>query len=233
MKASLALIPMVGVMLLGTESFAANCTDSIPAPKYQVGDKFTWKYANGKERVWEITGLEGNLTEVKWSDGNSVWDSDKEGTYFFDQDRVIRKGVTKNGVVLLSPKPGAFSMIGIKDVDFPLQMGKAWNISYITGRFEPLRGPGNPIVFYSNLRVIGCEEVATLAGKFLALKIESVEGFLVPTSARGWGTIYRWYSPDAKNIVKVEFGRWIGDTTAVLNWSTPPINYELRNLVLR
>jgi hypothetical protein len=225
-KALLALIPIVGVILLGTVSFAANCTDPVPAPKYQVGDRFAWKYANGKERVWEVTGLEGNLTQVKWTDGNSSWASDNEGTYFFDQDWVIRKGVTKKGDALLSPKIGAFSLIGKKDLDFPLQMGKTWNFM---SQNRSRLGLEN---FSSSLKVVGCEEVVTLAGKFLALKIETVEK---ASLSSGWGTIYRWYSPDAKNIVKAEFGMWTGGsyTAGIWGGTTRSTAYELMKLELR
>ena len=63
MKALFALISILGVTLLGTASFAATCNEPVPAPTYQAGDKFTWKYTYGsgdllppsEERVWEVT----------------------------------------------------------------------------------------------------------------------------------------------------------------------------------
>jgi hypothetical protein len=226
-KALLALIALCGVMLLGTASFAATCPESVPAPTYQVGDRFTWNYTNGKERVWEVTGVEGNLTQVKWSDGGALLNSDTAGNYFLDQDWVIRKAVNKNGDELLSPRLGAFAMIGKKFLDFPLHMGKAWNVSYQT------RLPnGNMDSFYTNLKVVGCEEVATPAGKFLALKIEAKE---VPSHFGGWQEIYWWYSPDARNLVKNEFGRRYGFSGAVTAglWGPPPQAYELMKLELR
>jgi hypothetical protein len=230
MKAFLALISIVAVMLLGTESFAANCNGPVSAPTYHVGDRFIWQYAGGNERVWEVTGLEGNLAQVKWRDGAATWASENEGTYFIDQDWVIRKGVTKRGDVLLSPRVGAFSKLGIKDLDFPLQVGKRWEFNH-QARFWDGAGIST---FSWTLRVVGCEEVATLAGKFLALKIEAVESALFSGT---YGTISRWYSPDAKNIVKVEFGTWggIGAGTPYNkgDWSTSPAAYEIMKLELK
>ncbi len=226
MKAFLALILILGVSLLGTASFAATCKEPVSAPTYQVGDKFTWKYSNGKEKVWEVTRVDGNLAKVNWSDGASRYENDREGIYFLDQDWVIRKGVNKKGEELLSPKIGAFSMIGIKDLDFPLRMGKTWSFKFLN------RAAHQGIYFfYMALKVIGCEEVVTPAGKFLALKIEISEENASSVMG-GSGTIYRWYSPEAKNIVKTEFGRWLGNFYNP-NWSTIPLDYELTKLELR
>ncbi len=229
MKGLFVLISIIGVILLGTASFAGSCTDPVPAPKYQVGDKFTWQYTNGKVKVWEVKGFEGNLAEVNWSDGEAVWASDSEGTYFLDQDWVIRKGINKKGEVFLASKFGAFSLLGVKGLDFPLQIGKTW---YFTAQSKGTSGGGQlgdgPTDW--TLRVVGCEETATLAGKFLALKIEVTE---IPRVANSWGTRYWWYSPEAKNIVKVEFGRWAGSSGVHGGWSTRPIDYELLKLELK
>ncbi len=230
MKACIVLIFIVGVTLLGTDNFAANCNDPVPAPKYQVGDTFIWKYVSGDERVWEVTGFEGNLARVTWRDGLAIWANDKEGTYFFDQDWVIRKGVAKGGDVLLSPRVGPFSKLGMKELDFPLRVGKSWGFKH-QSRVSWSASPTN---FYWTLSVVGCEYVSTLAGKFFALKIEAVE---TDETYHGWGKIHWWYSPEAKSIVKVQFGNWTGTAPSSVQqvgvWSTRPVDYELVKLELK
>ncbi len=223
MKALLALISLAGVMLLGPASFAANCNDPVPAPTYKLGDRFSWKYDNGKERVWEVTGLDGNLAEVKWGDGVMRLDTDSAGTYFLDQDWVIRKGVTKQGKAVLSPKVGAFSMIGKKILDFPLHLGRTWDVAYIDVAFG-----GGITTNYLHLKVVGCEEVTTQAGKFPALKIESK---LSSWSYNYWEVRYQWYSPDAKIIVKDELHRNYNPPWIYRLPSLP--GYELMELELK
>ncbi|HWU37363.1 MAG TPA: hypothetical protein VN203_06895, partial [Candidatus Acidoferrum sp.] len=203
------------------------CPESVPAPTYQVGDRFTWKYTDGKERVWEVTGLDGNLAQVRWSDGDSRWTSENEGTYFLDHDWVIRKGINKKGVAVLSPGLGAFAMMGKKLLDFPLHMGKAWSLTYAA------IGPwGSPMTYVSSLNVVGCEEVVTLAGKFLSLKIENR---LAVGGYTNWALTHLWYSPDAKNIVKIEvvepFRMVMSPSTGVV--IVPIAAYELTRLDLK
>jgi len=233
MKTFVALIALVGLMLLGcshgglpdTVSFAATCPESVPAPTYQVGDRFTWKYSNGKEMVWEVTGFEGDLAEVKWSDGDPRTDSDSAGTYFLGKDWVIKKGVDKQGNAVLSSATAAFSLIGIKVLSFPLRLGQTWQFGYQSRGY--LAGA---LTTYSTIRkVVGCEVVATLAGRFLALKIEQTE------TEKTWGgdtVTYHWYSPDAKNIVKVEFSGSYGKYSGAGFYSHRP-DYELIKLELR
>ncbi len=204
MKALCALISLLGTSLLGTASFAATCTDPVPAPKYHVGERFTWRYTNENKylfpppeehRVWEVTGFDGDLAQVKWSDAG-MGSSDNEGTYVLDRDWVIRKGVNKKGKAVQSPEIGAFALLGKKVLAFPLEVGKVWNFSY-----ENLSSYRNIRVYSVDLKVVGCETVATPAGKFPSLKIIGDR-----SNVSGRGLIHQWYSPDAKNIVKLEYG---------------------------
>jgi hypothetical protein len=224
-KTLLALVSLAGVMLLGPASFAANCNDPVPAPTYKLGDRFTWKYANGKVRVWEVTGLDANLAQVKWSDEGMRLGTDNAGTYFLDQDWVIRTGVTKQGKAVLAPKMGAFSMIGKKILDFPLHLGKAWDVTFVDV------SPGGSVATnYGHLKVVGCEEVTTPAGKFPALK---VEGKVSVWSYNGWEIRNQWYSPDAKNIVKNEFDRRYIPFASPSGPPPPLPDYELMKLELK
>jgi uncharacterized protein DUF3108 len=199
---------------------AALCKEPVVAPQYQVGEKFTWNYASGKQRVWEVTGVEGNLAQIKWSDLSMVSNSEKEGVYFLDPDWVIQKAISKQGEVILPPNPRqAFMYLGLKILDFPLQIGKSWSVAY---RGTNLWGYQREYVV--QFKVVACEEVSTPAGKFPAVKIESYHTS-VTTMARG--SANRWYAPDAKNVVKFE---------CVPNedyWTTMPPDYELIGLELK
>jgi hypothetical protein len=199
---------------------AAICKEPVSAPQYQVGEKFTWNYADGKQRVWEVTGVEGNLTQIKWSDESMASNSEKEGVYFLDPDWVIQKAISKQGEVILPPNPRrAFMTLGLRYLDFPLQIGKSWRVTY-----RGTNSSGNLRDYVVHLKVVGCEEVSTPAGKFLAVKIESYHTAM-PTMASG--SAKWWYAPDAKNVVKFE---------CVINadyWGTFPPDYELIGLELK
>ncbi len=204
MKTFGALISLFGVMLLASASFAATCPESVPAPKYNVGDRFVWGYAGGSEKKWEVTGVDGNLAEIKWNDEGSRWTYDNAGTFFLDQDWVIRRGINKRGKEVLSPSTGNFAILGKSLLPFPLHVGKAWEVSYVSSLM-----PSNHSIdlYFFTQKVVGCEEVTTPAKKFLALKIDAE--FTNATRA-GWGTIHQWYSPEAKNIVKFHFVQCYG-----------------------
>jgi len=184
------------------------------------------KCFDGKEKVWEVTGFDGNLAQVKWSDGASRWDNDSAGTYFLDQDWVVRKGVTKKGDALLSPRMGPFAIIGKKVLSFPLYVGKTWDFNSEDRSLMQ----GGRTNFYTYLKVIGCEEVGTRAGKYLALKIEAR---LVPLGGSSWDITYWWYSPDAKNIVKKELGQFYEPYAGLHGRPFRPPDYELMEVELK
>jgi len=205
MKVFGAFISLVGVMLLGSVTFAATCPESVPAPQYQVGDRFVWEYTNSGEKVWEVTGINGGLTEIKWSDPDARLARDNAGTYFLDRDWVITKGLDKQGNVVMSPKPSyltnAFTLVGKKLLDFPLHLGKAWDVSFMGIYSYSAIKP-----FYLSVKVVGCEEVATRAGTFQAVKIA---GTLTDGANTGWRPMYLWYSPAAKNIIQYRTGQCV------------------------
>lgn len=223
MKKWLAFGVSLSIVLLTRNSLAASCNEPVKAPQYQVGDRYTWKYQNGKEATWDVVGFDNNLAQIKWTDQTNSLESEKEGMYFIDQNWIRQKGANSKGEVVLPPAMGAFSFLGKNYLDFPLQVGKKWSFTYQT---RSVAGP--PSFYRLDLKVVGCEEVTTRAGKFLSLKIESTQTNVAGGS--GWGTIYRWYSPDAKNIIKIEFGAFSHNYW--LN-NNPPPGYELIRLELK
>jgi hypothetical protein len=199
---------------------AAICKEPVFAPQYQVGEKFIWEYTDGKKRVWEVTGVEGNLAQITWNDEKMPSDSEKEGVYFLDPDWVIQKAISKQGEVILLPNPRrAFMTLGLRYLDFPLQIGKSWTVT-----FQGSNLTGKPRSFVVRLKVVACEEIATPAGKFPAVKIESYHTAIDIMMS---GSAKSWYAPDAKNVIKFEceFNRDY--------WGSPPPDYELIGLELK
>jgi hypothetical protein len=200
---------------------AAICKEPVSAPQYQVGEKFTWNYTDGKKRVWEVTGVEGSLAQITWSDEKMLSNSEKEGVYFLDPDWVIQKAISKQGEVILPPNPRrAFMTLGLRYLDFPLQIGKSWRVTY---QGTNLRGSRR--LYVVSLKVVACEEIATPAGKFPAVKIESYHTAIdiMMSGSATW-----WYAPDAKNVVKFE-----SEINNPDYWGSPRPDYELIGLELK
>ncbi len=176
---------------------AVDCGEPVPAPRYQVGDKWVLRNEKGEESVSEIVAFEENYAKMKWA---TPWLSpDKEGVIFLDADRVIRKGIRPNGQVVTAQGVGwPYDRIGEKDLDFPLQVGKKWAFTY--------RGSAGDIG-WRNHRVVTCEEISTPAGKFSALKIEVELRF-----PRWSGTYHFWYAPAIKGSIKLKFPAGFGPT---------------------
>jgi hypothetical protein len=171
-------------------ALAADCGEPVPAPKYQVGDKWVSRNEKGVESIREVVSFEGDLAKVRWS--NPSMEPDKEGTILIDSDGVIRKAIRSNGEVVTAQGVGRpYDLIGQRELGFPLQVGKKWSFTYRTAG-------GN--TGWRNYRVVACEEVSTPAGKFPALRIENE--IRVP---RWSGTYHFWYAPAVKASIKWKF----------------------------
>ncbi len=183
---------------------AADCGESTPAPKFQVGDKWVWRDEKGGESTREVVGFEGDLAQVKWADPRAT--QDKEGMAFIDPYGVTRKAIRPNGEIVTKQAVGAYVTIGQKVMDYPLQVGKKWELSFLT---QPRSGLGTLQSYTNRYSVLGCEEVLTPAGKFPALKIEiesSVQG------GRYSGILHIWYASKAKASVRRQYvpSQWWG-----------------------
>jgi hypothetical protein len=202
MKTGSMLIPGLGLWLLmatggGKALAAVDCGEPVPAPKLQVGEKWVSRNEKGAEGMREVVASEGDLAQIKWT--SPAAEPDKEGVVFIDPEGVIRKAIRPNGEVVTKQGRGRpFDLIGQRELDFPLQVGKTWNFGYMSGS-------GDFGTRY--YRVVACEEVSTTAGKFSALKIEAE--IRVP---RWSGTYHFWYAPKVKNNVKWKFPGGFGRT---------------------
>ncbi len=192
---ALAVVVLVG-MTWGAQAFAAACGEPRSAPTYQVGEKWTWRGEQGVEWSNSVEQVEGTVAQIRGPNGEVA---------LFDKDWIIRQVKPKNGE--LTTQQGAkYTTIDQKTMDFPLQVGKAWQYTFY-GHTSNGRG-----VFTERQKIIACEEVATPAGKFQAFRLEgTVKG---PMAS---GTFFRWYAPQVKQYVKQQYmhsGSWAWDSAA-------------------
>ncbi len=188
---------------------ATDCGEPVPAPKYQVGDKWISRNERGVESMREVVGLEGDLAKVKWA--NPTAEPDKDGIVFIDPEGVIRKAIRPNGEVVTKQGRGRpFDLIGQKELDFPLHVGKRWDFDYMSGSGDLGKR------YYS---VVACEEVSTPAGKFPALRIETE--IRLP---RWKGTYHFWYASAVKAGIKWKFPGGFGRTAL----DSELVRYELK-----
>ena len=159
---------------------ATTCGEPAPVPRFQVGDKWTWRDNGGKEATDEVIQVEGDTTQIRWNSGDVA---------YLDKNRILQKVRKKNGEVVSTQGTGDYRAIGQKVMDFPLQIGKTWKYSF-TG--APDSNLGTLQTYTQSYSVLSCEEVTTPAGKFSAFKIEVNQR----VATRGSGGIYYfWYAP--------------------------------------
>ncbi len=187
---SSALVVMLLAMAPPQTFAGTTCSEPVPAPRFVVGEKWTWRGERGEETTDEVIHVEGETTEIKWTNGDIA---------FLDKDRVLRKVLRKNGEVITTQGAGAYTTVGQKVLDFPLQIGKKWEYSYFanasSGRYPML-------TYYQRYEVVSCEEVTTPAGKFSTFKVR-VDQNTVGISMTG--TYYFWYAPEVKQSVKRQY----------------------------
>jgi hypothetical protein len=190
-------------------ALAADCGEPVSAPKYQVGDKWVTRNEKGAEAASEVVEFEGDYAKIKWA---TPWlTPDKEGVVIVDADRVIRKAIRPNGEMVTTQGVGRpFDLIGQKELDFPLQVGKKWAFTYRSAAGD---------TGWRNYRVLACDEISTPAGKFSALKIENE--IRLP---RWSGTYHFWYAPAAKASIKWKFPGGFGPTAL----DSELVRYELK-----
>jgi hypothetical protein len=120
-----------------------KCTDkSAQAPSVVAGEQWTIKDDKGREFTTRIVGTEGGLTKMEWANGDMA---------FYDEALVLRKVLRKNGEVLTKPGAGAYVTIGHKTLDFPLEVGKKWDYSYMG---QPAGGLGTMMSYLNRFEVV-------------------------------------------------------------------------------
>ena len=200
-------------LLLGTATTqvyaAVSCGEPLLAPTYHVGDNWTWRGEKGQEATDEVIQVEGDTTQIKSQNGDIA---------FVDKDRVLQKVQKKNGEVVTKQGAGTYTTVGKKVLDFPLQVGKKWDYSYVSA---PSSNAWGLQTYFQHFEVVACEEVTTPAGKFPAFKVRVDQSTVGSTG----GTYYMWYAPDVKTTVKRQYiaSRWWSTTS-----DTELIKYECK-----
>jgi len=160
--------------------------DKVDVPVWNVGDKWTIS----EDVVVTVMNADQDSYTVKYltSRGEITFICDKSSLnrlYYVNKDKRIKyEGRNK------------------RLLNFPLQIGKTWTDQYIT-RSAALGS--QETTYLETFTVLGWEEVAVLAGKFKALKLEYKQETAGQTGNRPKeGKVWYWYSPDVKYIVKCQ-----------------------------
>jgi len=208
MDRRMIVVPIAILLLtIWGAALAADCGEPVPAPKFQVGEKWTWRNGKGVESTDEVVQVEGDFIQIKWSNGDLA---------SYDKDRILRKVVRKSGEVITQQGAGAYTTVGQKVLDFPLQVGKKWDYTYTA---QPSSGLGTFQTYYQQYKIVACEDVTTPAGRFPAFKVEVVQGVNRSPSHNypNNGTFYSWYAPPVKTSVRRQY-------VPSLWWSNPVDN---------
>jgi len=144
--------------------------------------------------VQTVVKVEGDMTVMKGF-GNCP-----TCLVYFDKNYVLIKVEQADGT---PPDPAAIGLVPMgsewKMFDFPLQVGKKWNIA-ANGHFR------NDLLHFNGAMTIQAYEgVATKAGTFKAFKISRDWSVTTPSNSGGRGFSFsttEWYAPDVKRIVK-------------------------------
>ncbi len=177
------------------QAWGADCGEPVPAPKHQVGEKWTWRDEKGREGTSVVLQVEGDTAQIRLLTGDVA-------TY--DKNWVIQKVVRTTGEVVTAQGAGATVTVrvGQKSLDFPLQVGKQWEIGAVA---QPRAGSMGLERYYERYKVLACEDVKTPGGDFPALKVEVERGLTAVQRGPRSGTYYVWYAPQVKNLVRLEY----------------------------
>jgi hypothetical protein len=131
-KLALSAIGMIlTTMVVGPALAAITCGEPVPAPKFQVGDTWTWRSEKGQESTDKVIQVDGDTTQILRSNGQIA---------FVDKDGILQQVRKKNGKVVRTQGAGAYTTIGKKVLDFPLQQGKKWEYSFTDSSASNLWG---------------------------------------------------------------------------------------------
>lgn len=148
-------------------------TFTATAPKYNVGDEWTFKHVQRGSYTLKVIAIEKNNIVTTQSDRG--FREYRDANFTINKVEGDVSGQTTTGSRLL---------------DFPLFVGKSWKYPIQDRNFS-----GETAV-----RIIGYEKITTPAGSYDAFKLEGK--WFVHPSFRG-GTIQYWYAPSVKQIIKL------------------------------
>jgi hypothetical protein len=184
MKHLMGLLAITAILFSTPNTFGQ---EQAQAPVYKEGDY--WQFRLGKRPI-EATIKDGKLK-------------------FFDPKPDQRAEIPGEKF------PGLKNMLAIEQegnqfLQFPLFVGRQWNVSEDTGRSRQFRTTVE-IMRNVHSRVTGFEEVTTPAGAFKAFKIET-------TAAEGKRQLFSrtiFYSPETRSVVKFRLEGANGNITEI------------------
>jgi len=169
--------------------------EKIEAPNLNVGDK--WVFTDGI--TIEVTGKDENSYKVKF----------QKETLSLDRSTLNRiyPGVAPKRLLNRGPLR--------KLLDFPLSVGKKWKDTYSAqlkweNEYTSKSGGysmGDETQIFESYRALGWEDVEVKAGAFRAMKIEYKREWSSPSGGMREGKAWYWYSPEVKNLVKIEYDK--------------------------
>ena len=178
MKRIVVCLGIAAIFLVSLATLIAQ--EKAQAPTYRDGDYWWYRFAG---KIYELTIVAGKL---KIYDPKPDQKIEVEG----EQAEAL------SGLVAIGEPDKNL-------LQFPLFAGKEWHDQYDTGRQSRPKKFGTAAVMKDvESRVSGIEAITTPAGSFRAFKIERKE------TKRGReamsGSVY--YSPEARSVVKYEYG---------------------------
>ena len=168
--------------------------DKIEAPNLNVGDK--WIFNDGT--TIQVIGKDENSYKIKF---------EKE-TFLLDRATLNR----------ISPVQGKRQLNRgplRKLLDFPLVIGKSWKDNYSTqlkweDEFTSKTGGysmGDETLMFESYRVLGWEALEVHLEHLKTIKVEYKREWSSPNGGMREGKAWYWYSPEIKNIVRLQFDK--------------------------
>jgi hypothetical protein len=172
------------------------------APKWNIGDSWTYRYEDGSSRKEKVVGEEKDFYLVELDGG----------------ERLVYEKNSMNLKMRILPGGKRQNTTGwVKNIfNFPLYNGKQWSDTYSASTGD----------YLNEFKVDRIEDILTPAGKFRCFKIHFVQTER-KSSLSGWNSY--WYSHQAKKTVKNKVGG-SGNYWAGVTWlqGRELISYELK-----
>lgn len=189
MAKQICLSVLAAAILWNTTILCAH--EGIPALVHKEGD--TWQFnISRKGQIKSSTGYDEGIYELSIMQGVvKVYDINGGQK----KEKTVRRDGAGQGLLRLVGK----SDQGL-DLKFPLSVGQNWTYEIIT------RSPGSNYSKrrYTEINVVGIEQVTTPAGSFKAFKLVRSESWVLANwrDVRGSVTTTYFYSPVTRSIVK-------------------------------
>jgi len=185
------------VMLLAALACSAPALAATDAPKYALGDTWSFRKVDGYSR--EVRGTYTHTVAAVAAGGISVERRSGDGK-LLDTVTLAAPGLLSAG--RLNARARGSLEPALQLLPFPLEEGKRWRQS--VARVDPAIYGKREVKVYG--RVQGWEMVKVPAGEFRALKIVRELFLGDEDSFRGQTklTQHLWYVPELRNLVKVQ-----------------------------